>query len=407
MSRLAAGIYETTSGPVRLTITDVTAHTGRLDAWVEVHHGTRRLTFGDLNLRGARTVSTLARSCAEAMPAFKFSWLEWLSEGVYEVVHDTLEGEPPVELTTADALPPGWIVQDLVGDDGATSLVGFGQTGKSMIALAAACTVASGDDVWLGLAPVEPGPVLYLDWEASIEPHRWRLAQLCQGANRPAPRGIHHRREALPLHRGVTAIARHAAHLDAKLIVVDSVMLARGGGDTYGHEGTLQLYAALAQIGRPCLLVDHKAKNQEGKSEGPWGSVINFNSLRLAWSVSTMASTTGIDITLKRIKSNYHGRAEDLAWRLAFEDGNRSARFERSTTPMLPGVEASVRDRVMGLLRRVGCAGLSPKELAVEMGVADNTARAHLSLLKRAGLAEQVLGRWLATSQDPQEEAPF
>jgi hypothetical protein len=405
--KLAAGIYETVQGEVRLTITDVTAHTGRLDAWVEVHHTTRRLTFGDLNLRGARTVSTLARSCAEAMPSLKFPWLEWLGNACYEVVHDTLEGEPPVELTTADAQPPGWIVQDLVGDDGATSLVGFGQTGKSMIALAAACTVASDNDVWLGLTPLVSGNVLYLDWEASIEPHRWRLAQLCQGANRPPPRGIHHRREALPLYRGVTAIARHAAHLDAKLIVVDSVMLARGGGDTFGHEGTLQLYAALAQIGRPVLLVDHKAKNQEGKDGGPWGSVINFNSLRLAWSVSTMASQTGIDITLKRIKSNYHGRADDLAWRLAFTDGNRSARFERASEPLLPGGDATAKDRIMGLLRRAGMAGQTVRSLASETGSSEAVIRTTLNRLKKDGLAGQVGGVWLADSQDDQEEAPF
>ena len=405
--RLAAGIYETVQGDVRLTITDVTAHTGRLDGWVEVHQGKRRLTFGDLNLRGARTVSTLARSCAEAAPALKFPWLEWLGEGVYEVVHDTLEGEPPVELTTDSARPPGWIVQDLVGDDGATSLVGFGQTGKSMIALAAACTVASGDDVWLGLPPLVEGPVLYLDWEASIEPHRWRLAQLCQGARRNPPRHIHHRREALPLHRGVTAIARHAAHLGAKLLIVDSVMLARGGGDTFGHEGTLNLYAALAQIGRPCLLVDHKAKNQEGKSEGPWGSVINFNSLRLAWSVSTLAAQSGIDITLKRIKSNYHGQTEPLAWHLTFGDQNRSAVFEKATEPLLPGVDATTTDRIMGLLLRAGEAGFSVRDLAREVGSSESSVRGLLSRLKQQGKARSWGGVWVAESQDRQEEAPF
>ena len=405
MARLAAGIYETVNGETRLTITDVTAHTGRLDAWVEVHHGRRRLTFGDYNLRGARTVSVLAKSCAEALPSLKLPWLEWVGECVYEAIHDTLEGSPPVELTAGDAKPPGWIVQDLVGDVGATSLVGFGQTGKSMLALAAACTVASGNDVWLGLAPLVTGPVLYLDWEASCEPHKWRLKQLCQGARQPEPRGVWHMPQSQPLYRGATAIAKHAAHRDAVLLIVDSVMLARGGGDTYGHEGTLNLYAALSQIGVPALLVDHRAKNAE--TAGPWGSVINYNSLRLAWGVTSAASADGIDLTLKRIKANYHGAARDLAWRLRFADQNREAIFEQSTTPLQPGVELSMRDRVLGLLRRVGYAGLSPKELGTELGVSDNTARAHLSHLKKAGLAEQVLGRWVACSQDAQEEAPF
>ena len=411
MTRLAQGLYETISGDARVTVADVTAHTGRLDAWIEVHYGNRRLAYGDFNLRGSRTVSTLARSCSEAMPQAKVPWLPWLSEALYEAVHDTLEGEAPAELTTGDAQPPGWIVQDLVGDDGATSLVGFGQTGKSMIALAAACTVASGDDVWLGLPPLVEGNVLYLDWEASIEPHRWRLAQLCQGARRDPPRGIHHLRESLPLFRGITAIARHAARLDAALVVVDSVMLARGGGDTYGHEGTLQLYAALAQIGRPALLIDHRAKpSRDPKMKNdpaPWGSVINFNSLRLAWSVNTQANTDGIDITLKRIKSNYHGRSADLSWRLMFEDRNRAARFEAASEPLMPGGEGSTTDRIMGLLLRDGEGGCSVRELADEVGSSESSVRGLLSRLKQQGRAHTVGGVWLADSQDRQEEAPF
>ena len=90
MTRLAQGLYETTSGDARVTVADVTAHTGRLDAWIEVHLGTRRLAYGDYNLRGARTVSTLAKSCAEAAPQAKVAWLPWLSEALYEAVHDTL-----------------------------------------------------------------------------------------------------------------------------------------------------------------------------------------------------------------------------------------------------------------------------------------------------------------------------
>ena len=401
--RLTAGIYETTFGDVRMTITDVTAHSGRLDAWVEVHAGKRRLTFGDYNLRGARTVSTLARSCEQAAPTMRMAWLEWLGEGVYEAIHDTLEGDPPVELTTADARPSGWIVQELVGDIGATSLIGFGQTGKSMIALACACTIASGDNVWLGLDPIVEGPVLYLDWEASIDPHRWRMSQLCQGARRDPPRGIHHRREGLPLHRSLASIGRHAARIDARLIVVDSVMLARGGGDTFGHEGTLNLYAALAQIGRPCLLVDHKAKNAEGRESGPWGSVINFNSLRLAFSVTTMASAGGIVISLKRIKANYHGRADDLAWRLSFSDDNRAATFER--TAGLPAGGGTTTDRIVGLLCRAGDAGLKAADLAKEVGSSESSVRGLLTRLKQQGKAWTSGGFWMA--QSGQEEAPF
>ncbi len=406
MSRIGAGLYETTVGDVRLSISDVTAHSGRLDAWCEVHAGNRRLTFGDMNLRGARTVSTLARACAEAAPSLKMDWLGFLSEAIYECVHDTLEGEAPVELTTTTAQEPGWVVQDLVGDVGATSLVGYGQTGKSMIALAAACTVASGDDVWLGLPACDEGAVLYLDYEAGRESHEWRLAQLCRGANnRPVPRGVYHRRESMPLHRSVPAITRHAHRVGARLLIVDSVMLARGGSDTFGHEGTISLYAALAQIGLPCLLVDHRAKNQD--SSGPWGSVINFNSLRLAWGVNTSICADGIDITLKKIKANYHGWVKDHHWRLTFADQNRAAVFEQSSGPLGPGVDQTVTDKVLNLLRRAGDTGMTVKDLAAETGATDATVRKLLTRLRDRGLVRSWEGYWVAASQDGQEEAPF
>lgn len=409
--RVCPGLYEFSSGPARMIVADVEAHGGELRGWCEFFHGAKRLHAASYNLYGPRTVGTMASIAARRVPTFRFDWEDWLSECCYEVIHDTLEGEPPVELTTADAQPPAWIVQDLVGDDGATSLVGFGQTGKSMIALACACSVASGDDVWLGLPPVQSGPVLYLDWEASVEPHRWRLAQLCQGARRDPPKGIYHRRESLPLYRSVTAVARHAAQVRAKLLIVDSVMLARGGSDTFGHEGTLSLYAALARIGRPTLLIDHRPKpsrDPKVKSDpAPWGSVINFNSLRLAWSVNTQANTDGIDIALKRIKSNYHGKAADLGWRLMFSDGNRSARFERATGPLLPGGEGTTTDKIMGLLLREGQLGCTVKDLAIEVGTSESSVRGLLSRLKAQGKVRSDGGVWLAESQDRQEEAPF
>jgi len=118
-----------------------------------------------------------------------------------------------------------------------------------------------------------------------------------------------------------------------------------------------------------------------------------------------MASAGGIDISLKRIKANYHGRADDLAWRLQFSDDNRSAMFERTTG--LPGGEATTTDRIMGLLRRAGEAGLKVAELAREVGSSESSVRGLLSRLKQQGQVRTWGGVWLAEGQDGQEEAPF
>ena len=406
--RLTAGIYESTFGDVRMTITDVTAHSGRLDAWVEVHAGKRRLTFGDYNLRGARTVSTLARSCEQAAPTMSMAWLEWLGESVYEAIHDTLEGTPAEPLSPEDASPPGWIVRNLIGDDQASSIVGYGEAGKSLLGLAAACTVASDDDTWLGLEPVVAGPVLMVDYEATRGPHNWRLSQLCRGTRRPNPKHlIWHRHESLPLARIITSVLKDAHRVGAKLVVVDSVMLARGISDTFGHEGTVGLYAALARLEIPCLLIDHLSKgSKENSSRSPWGSVINFNSLRILWSCEPEPRPGGMDLRLHREKANYHGALDDHAWQVRFTDYNRSATFlpvEPAT--VIAGGKATVADRVLGALRRAGPEGMSVRALAFEVGVAENSIRARLTTLKKSGQADQIGGVWLA--DDRQEEAPF
>lgn len=405
--RLAPGLFEFNEGDIRLTIADVESKGGELRAWVEVHEAGRRLHYGDYNLRGPRTITSMASACSRARA--KIDWPTWLSECCYEAIHDTLEGDPPVELTGESAQPPGWIVQRLVGSVGATSLVGFGRTGKSMIALAAGLARCTGDSVWLGLE-AERGNVLYVDYEADLATHNWRVRQLARGAGQPVPRGLFYISPRLPLARAVTAVARRAAEVQASLLIVDSVMLARGG-DAFGAESTLALYAALARIGIPSLLIDHRAKHSaESGDEGPYGSVAGFNSMRCAWGTKTIPVGTpeggGADIRLKNIKANNYGQLADHAWQLRFTDGNRAARFlavEPAT--ILTGGEATATDRIAGALRRAGMAGCSVKELAAEVGSAENTVRALLSKLKARDLADTVGGRWFTSSG--QEVAPF
>jgi hypothetical protein len=183
-------------------------------------------------------------------------------------------------------------------------------------------------------------------------------------------------------------------------------MLARGG-DAFGPESTLALYAALDRIGIPSLLVDHKSKRADDNGDqGPFGSVSNFNSLRLAWGTRTQPTADGADIRLRKVKANYHGALKDHAWQLKFGENNRTARFTAvDATLVLPGGDATTTDKIMGALRRAGMAGQTVKDLAREFSISDATVRARLSELKRQNKADLMGGVWLA--DDMQEEAPF
>jgi hypothetical protein len=408
MTRLAPGLYEYTNGDVRLTVADVEAKGGELRAWIEVHEGGRRVHYGDHNLRGPRTIPTMAQACAARSHA-KVDWHEWLGECCYQVIHDTLTGDAAVELTGSEARPPGWLLKGLVEDEQATSLFGYGETGKSLIALAGCATIASGNSSWLGLEATVEGPTLTCDWEATGRTWDWRLTQLAQGAKLPIPKGVWHRHEALPLAKILPSVAKEIARTHAVLLVIDSVSRARTVGGDWGQQGTGELYAALAKLDVPTLLIDHRAKNSdETKRDTPWGAVQNFNNLRLGWAVRATGVSGGFDIRLKRAKANNWGQLPDHAWQVRFTPDNRQVRFQ-TVDPLLvlPGGDATVKDRIMGVLLSAGPEGVTSKQAASEVGVTDNNARAVLSSLKKAGQAVQVAGRWLAESQWEQEEAPF
>jgi RecA-family ATPase len=69
----------------------------------------------------------------------------------------------------------------------------MGGTGKSFFGLALGVTQATGWPV-LGELDGEPGPVLYLDWEADEGTHAERLAAITLGADVPEAPAIYYRR---------------------------------------------------------------------------------------------------------------------------------------------------------------------------------------------------------------------
>ena len=114
----------------------------------------------------------------------------------------------------------------------------------------------------------------------------------------------------------------------------------------------------------------------------------------------------GADIKLRKVKANYHGNLRPHAWQLRFTDDNREAIFQKvDPLEVLPGGEATAKDRMLGALAAAGDRGMKSKDLAAEIGVTEAVGRAMLSKLKGQGLVFQSGGFWLL--DDRQEEAPF
>ena len=308
----------------RIIFDQVTNGSAGIRAWVEIRWQGNvpepaLMHYGTYNLTGARTVTSLAGAIPDAFRQIDIPWLELFTTIVYDMVRTELEGAEPIRLADVEPLDrPTWILPYLVPGSAATSLIAVGGSMKSLLALAIACTVASGSTRYLGMKPKVTGPVLYLDWEDDEHEHARRMRAMC-GTEKP-PDDLLYFRQAAPLARVADSLAKRADELDAALLIVDSVMLARGGEANYA-EPTLAFYAALRQIGRPAVLVDHKSREAARKGwKGAYGSVVNDNTRRLTWEITGPQETgDGQVIRLDQGKTNNFGKLPPLGFKIVIE----------------------------------------------------------------------------------------
>jgi hypothetical protein len=310
-----------------------------------------------------------------------------------------------------------WLVPPLLGQTGATSIVAPGGSTKSLMALAVAATVASGRAAFLQMPARVTGPVVYLDWEADADTHNERLAALCKGRGVPVPDNILYRREAAPLYRTARSLAKQINREGAVLVVVDSVMLARQG--EAAAEDTIRFFAGLRQLEVPALLVDHKSKEAiQKKQKGPFGSIINENSIRLMWEI-TAVDVHGPDrlkLKMEQTKRNNVGRLMPVAFDVQFtneEDLTDTVSFQRidpASIRVFTAAEGTTMDRIESALYLAGAEGMTVKEIAEELEISDGTARARCNDLEKAERAKKrdtggAALRWFIPERDDQKEA--
>jgi hypothetical protein len=386
--------------------------------WVGGVPGPRLLAHHRADLMSSRTVPALTRQIqgnSRGIP--EIPWSELLTALCFDVLSDHLEGVPPVDLAGVEPSEHKWLLRPLVGRSGATSILAPGNSGKSLLAMAAALSIATNRTGFLGLSPLAHGPVLYLDWEATQDDHAERMRALCNGAGVPLPSP-----GTLLYNPGKGTLAMSAAEVEricvreaVVLIVVDSVMLARQG-DAFGPEDTTRLFAALREIGVPALLVDHKSREAIRKKwKGSYGSVVNDNSIRLSWEFTAKTDLPDghWQARLEMVKRNNVRWYPDMAFEFQVDtdpdtDVMRSLRIRRiaaQTVHQLVEEDAPLRERVLAALERSGTLGMTTKELEEQLGKTAGTIRGRLAELNESGVAAKRVNRWYAASMDAQQRA--
>ncbi len=341
-------------------IIDYLVPVGRgLEAWVELRvDGTELpLSSGTRNLMLAGATAPFLTNIPESDP---IRWAVGLQQAFYQTIETWRKGSDTLDLVTVEPQDINWLVDPLVNADGSTRLIAAGGSGKSLLAMAIALTVSSGSHKFLGLQPDHQAPVLYLDWETNANTHARVIRALCGPVNLSLPeRGmLMYRNEAgNTLTRSAQAVRRAADQCGAEMIIIDSSKMAAGVSQTgSGEDTTLGLFAAIGQIGRPAVIVDHKsAEAIRRERRGGYGSVISTNLSRLEWEFikSQQVNPTTKRFVLSLEKENNVGPLPPLGFQLVTTGGSHgidSARFTRVDPSTIhdPTIN-TVTDRLLAL----------------------------------------------------------
>ncbi len=274
-----------------------------LVAEVSIRDRERVIHRGRLNLLASRSVASLANQMTERAPDVE--WRELINEAIIKVTDRYREGDPLLYLPEfQDDGAPRWLLEPYLETEGVTVLYAAGGTGKGWLALAIALCIASGEPL-LGHSPLQRGPVVYLDWEASERDTARRVAMLARGVGLEPP-PLYYRKEYASLPSTADALSRHLERVGAVAAVVDSKGMASGGAPE-SAEDTLRLFAAIRKLRVPILVVDHTSKAaQQGQAKDlAFGSVYTTNAARLTWSATARPANVGeLRLALTNRKAN-------------------------------------------------------------------------------------------------------
>ena len=318
-----------------------------------------------VNLLSTRSLSEYAGHVAKRTAGGSTDWGQLVGIAAREVVTRYRRGEPAVLLRDVPPSPDaGYILPPLAVSRMPTILFGDGGAGKSLLALAAAASIQSGEP-YLGIEPATTTTVGYLDWEMDGHEHRGRLARLA-GNDLP---GIVYIPMARPLADDVDRIRREIVRHEIGYLVVDSVGLACDGPPE-AAEVAIRFFGALRELGLGSLLVAHV--NRSGDTSRPFGSAFFHNSGRLTWYAKLEAESPGsTTIGLVCKKANTGARPSPLGFRVDWGDRIAISQVGIADIPDLSD-HVPVRGRIIAELR---AGSRTIAELAEVLSVPSDTVK--------------------------------
>lgn len=349
-----------------------------------------------LNLTSTSARVSLAKLLTARSNAPDIDWQDLLEDFCRRVLASERAGEP-VEM--AGARPPreeqSWRLHPILAADKPTIIYGEGGSGKSTIATAIAVSVETGVTIIDGWLP-RRAPVLYLDWEATVDDLDEHVKAIAAGAHIPHAVEIRYRRCYRPLADQAEEVASVVHANQVGLVIVDSVALAAGtsaeGSDA--SEGAIRLFAAFRLLGTTVLALAHvsKADQSDGSRPArPYGSVFYTNLARSTFELKKSGETDSNRVALFNTKTNVSRPLAPFGLEILRSEGVIEYReFDLAEDPTL-SKRLTIWDRARAAL----LAGPQhERELSLEIGATEGSIRTILSRKVADGLVSRVPGGW-------------
>ncbi len=337
-----------------------------------------------LNLTSTTSRVSLVRHLKERVPEMVDLWSQIIEYATVWVLQQHRQGEPMERLWHVQ--PPEGITyrfRPLLLEGQVNLLFGAGGIGKSFLSQWIAYCVDSAhnypDEGW----DVEPGTVLYLDYERDKNLHRRRFDAIRAGVLQVGVEDhIQYRRCYRPLVDEITDLRRMCYEAKVDLLIVDSAGGA-AGGEAESNEMAIKSIMALRSLGITCLIIAHEPKNAENKT--PFGASYWTNLPSSVWRVRADLEPGSNEVTL----GLYHHKVNDgrllkpFGYKLSFvndeQDKLQSVRFDHASIMDSSVLAESVStvERAAELLKHHG--PMSNKALAEELNVKPDSLRAKLN----------------------------
>ncbi|MCL1593391.1 MAG: AAA family ATPase [Actinomycetia bacterium] len=292
--------------------------------WTHVGHDNPEpdIAFERVNLltKGGSMASILKR--LELLGSV--NWVQGFSTAVFRTItnYRTASSEgvwlDPLDSNADDATEP-FLLKPFIASSGTTVLYGMQGSAKSMLAVRFSLTVATGKP-FDGVKPTRKGPVLYVDFEDTPEPHQYRLFAIAQemGMTMDEMKGlIYHERVSRDLKSARRRLSRIVRDNGIVLVIIDSVGLALAG-DVSGSEQTIKLFKMFSRLNAAVLAIDHMTKENNTKmalgtlkwqESTPIGSQYTTSSARLVWFLNELPQSTD----RRKVSNLYNTKANHVA----------------------------------------------------------------------------------------------